>query len=202
MEKNDERRNGLESSFFRGLASELKGKQSVRATFRLTGGCIDAISIVAAQMGIKQKSLFDHLTEDIAVLESIARKIKNIRFKHPNRIQKTYVVSRRSLSYLDEISRMFNTPRDALIEYSIQKLLPLIEKERKKHEKRKELMMKIKKHFSQGEKILSEIREQLGNDDPVTHQYEMMMSGYEDAKYNMASFIERSKNIEKFDFDK
>ena len=61
--------------------SELKARQSVRATFRLSEGCIDAISIVATQLGIKQKSLFDHLAEDIDSLKSIAREIKQIKIK-------------------------------------------------------------------------------------------------------------------------
>ncbi|MEK6194066.1 MAG: hypothetical protein N2F24_07555, partial [Deltaproteobacteria bacterium] len=48
--------------------SDLRGRQSVRATFKLTEACIGAISIVAAHLGIKQKSLFDHLVEDISTL--------------------------------------------------------------------------------------------------------------------------------------
>ena len=60
----------------RTFASDLRGRQSVRATFKLTEGCIDAISIVAAHLGIKQKSLFDHLVEDNSSLSSIAVKFK------------------------------------------------------------------------------------------------------------------------------
>ena len=52
---------------------ELKGRQSVRATFRLSERAIDAISIVAVHLGIKQKSLFDHLMEDISSMNLIAR---------------------------------------------------------------------------------------------------------------------------------
>lgn len=180
------------------LASTLKGKQSVRATFRLTGGCIDAISIVAAQLGIKQKSLFDHLAEDIQNLELIAREIKNKQLKKQNRIQKTFVISRRSLSSLDEISKLFNAPRDALVEYSIQRLLPIIDKERKKHEKRKEFFVKIKQHFKEGEKILNDISNQLGDDDPIINKFALVMSAYETAKTNMEAFIDRSKGIEEF----
>ena len=43
---------------------DLRGRQSVRATFKLSSRAIDALSIVAAHLGIKQKSLFDHLIED------------------------------------------------------------------------------------------------------------------------------------------
>jgi endonuclease/exonuclease/phosphatase family metal-dependent hydrolase len=42
-------------------SSDLRGRQSVRATFKLSVRAIDALSIVAAHLGIKQKSLFDHL---------------------------------------------------------------------------------------------------------------------------------------------
>ena len=201
MGNDDEKK--LAAGFFLPLAStsELKGKQSVRATFRLTEGCIEAISIVANQMGIKQKSLFDHLAEDIQSLESIADKIKNTRLKKLNRIQKTFVLSRRSLSSLDQISKVFNAPRDVLVEYSIQRLLPIINKEREKHEKRKEFIAKINRHYKEGEKILNGIRQQLGDDDPIINKFEMVMSSYETAKANIEAFIDRSKSIEGFDYD-
>ncbi len=195
--RNDDKKKST-TGFSLPLASTLKGKQSVRATFRLTGGCIDAISIVAAQLGIKQKSLFDHLAEDIQNLELIAREIKNKQLKKRNRIQKTFVISRRSLSSLDEISKLFNAPRDALVEYSIQRLLPIIDKERKKHEKRKEFFVKIKQHFKEGEKILNDISNQLGDDDPIINKFALVMSAYETAKTNMEAFIDRSKSIEEF----
>ena len=50
-----------DASLPRTFTSDLRGRQSVRATFKLSEGCIEAISIVAAHLGIKQKSLFDHL---------------------------------------------------------------------------------------------------------------------------------------------
>jgi hypothetical protein len=156
---------------------------------------------VANQMGIKQKSLFDHLAEDIKILESIAHKIKNATFNQHNRIQKTFVNSRRSLSSFDEISTSFNAPRDALVELSIQRLLPIIERERKKHEKRKDFLTKIKRHYKEGEKILNGIRKQLGDDDPIINKFEMVMSSYESAKSNIEAFIDRSRGIEKFDSD-
>jgi len=183
------------------FTSDLKSRQSVRATFRLTQGCIEAISIIANQMGIKQKSLFDHMAEDIEGLKSIAREIKHIKIKKEGRIQKTFVVSRKSLASLDEIADMFDASRDILVEYSIQRLLPIISKERTKHEKRKEFLTRIKKHFQQGEKILHDIRKQLGDDDPIINKFVLLMSSYEHIKDHMESFIDRSKDIETFDAD-
>ena len=201
MEKNGEKKQTKEISLLRAVTSGLKGKQSVRATFRLSGGCIEAISIVANQMGIKQKSLFDHLAEDLKTLELIAHEIKNTAINPYNRVQKTFVISKRSLSSLDEISKIFNAPRDVLVELSIKRLLPIINRERKKHEKRKEFLAKINRHYKEGEKILSGIRKQLGDDDPIITKFEMVMSSYETAKSNIEAFIDRSKGIEEFDSD-
>ena len=53
----------------------LKGKQSVRTSFKLSEACIQAISIVATQLGIKHRSLFDYLVEDAGSLEALANEI-------------------------------------------------------------------------------------------------------------------------------
>ena len=59
MKKNKE--NQFDTSFHISNSSglDLRGRQSVRATFRLSEPCINAISILSAQLGIKQKSVFD-----------------------------------------------------------------------------------------------------------------------------------------------
>ena len=201
MSKENDKKQKEKISLTSAFASDLKSRQSVRASFRLTQGCIEAISILANQMGIKQKSLFDHLAEDMESLKSIAHELKQVKIKKQGRIQKTFVISRKSLSSLDEISNMFNASRDGLVEYSIQRLLPIISKERTKHEIRKEFFAKIKKHFQQGEKMLNDIRKKLGDDDPIVNKFNMVMSSYETVKDNMESFIDRSKGIEKFDAD-
>ncbi|UCD89118.1 MAG: hypothetical protein JSW04_11855 [Desulfobacterales bacterium] len=177
---------------------DLRGKQSVRATFKLTEGCIDAISIVATHLGIKQKSLFDHLVEDARSLNSIAREIQNLKLRSHGRIQKTFVISRRSLTSLDSVSKHFNAPRDALVEYSVQRLLPIIAKEREKHEKRKEIFGELAKHFKKGEHLLKEAKDLLGVDDPIYYKIKTIMTGYENAVINIESFIEKGKIIESF----
>ncbi len=42
-------------------SKDLRGRQSVRATFKLSARAIEALSIVAVHLGIKQKSLFDQV---------------------------------------------------------------------------------------------------------------------------------------------
>jgi len=61
MKKTDEEQLDTSKLVSKTSALDLKGRQSVRATFRLSEDCINAISILSAQLGIKQKSVFDHL---------------------------------------------------------------------------------------------------------------------------------------------
>jgi hypothetical protein len=181
---------------------DLRGRQSVRATFRLSEACIDAINVLSTQLGIKQKSVFDHLMEDAQVLKDMARELANIELdRHGNRIQKTFVISRRSLSFLDSISDEFDAPRDALVEYSVRRLLPIIAKERRRHEKRKELLTEISSHFAEGEKLLSKADEMLGADDPIVNKLETAISVYKNALCEIANFIERGKIIEEFQLE-
>ena len=177
---------------------DLRGRQSVRATFRLSEACIDAISILSAQLGIKQKSVFDHLMEDVQILKNMALELKNVEFDRHERVQKTFVISRRSLSYLDMISSEHNAPRDALVEHSVRRLLPIIAKERKKHEKRKKLLAEIADHFEKGESLLSKAEDMLGTDDPIVIRLQTSMSVSKHTLDDIVSFIERGKIIEKF----
>ncbi len=65
MKKNKEKQWDIEFSLSNTSAMDLRGRQSVRATFRLSEACINAITILSAQLGIKQKSVFDHLWEKL-----------------------------------------------------------------------------------------------------------------------------------------
>jgi len=198
MKKSKYNQKDIDISLPRPTTLDLRGRQSVRATFRLSEACIDAISILSAQLGIKQKSIFDHLMENAQVLKNMARELENTEFDRHERIQKTFVISRRSLSFLDMISSEHNAPRDALVEYSVRRLLPIIAKERIKHEKRKDLLAEISNHFAKGERLLAKADEMLGSDDPIVHKLQTAMSVYKNAFGDIANFIERGKMIEKF----
>jgi len=179
-------------------SADLRGRQSVRATFKLSPRAIDVLSIVATHLGIKQKSLFDHLIEDVKSLNVIANEIEDEAFGALERIQKTFVVSRRTLSCLEETSRQFNAPRDALVEYSIQRLLPVIAKERERHSKRKEILNDINAHLEQGLKILQKARSLLGEEDPVYTRFESAMHGLVNAQAHIEDYVKRGSVIEDF----
>ena len=177
---------------------DLRGRQSVRATFKLSARAIDAMSIVSVHLGIKQKSLFDHLIEDSRSLSQIAREIESEKFRTPDRIQKTFVISRRTLSSLDEISKRFRAPRDALVEFSIQRLLPVIEQERERHHRRKKILEDLHGHLADGLKLLNKSKSLLGENDPVFIKLASAVKAMVDAEANVKAFVEKGEIIEEF----
>ena len=170
----------------------------MRATFKLTVRAIDALSIVSVHLGIKQKSLFDHLIDDMASLSAIGRSLEADRFRRLERVQKTYVISRRTLNSLERASRELNAPRDALVEYSIQRLMPVIERERRRHHRRKKMLAHIRRFVQDGRQILRQSAEDLGDEDPVFARFAGAMDGLENALENITAFIERGSGIEDF----
>lgn len=179
-------------------SSDLRGKQSVRATFRLTARAIEAISVVAVHMGIKQKSLFEHLMEDAQTLSQVARQVQEEAFQPRERVQKTYVLSRRTLKILQEACEAFDTPRDALVEYSIQRLLPVIEEERKRHRRRKAVLEDISAHVRQGKTVLAKIEAALGDDDPLYHGYRQALRSLQQAEKEIIAYIDKGDIIEAY----
>lgn len=177
---------------------DLRGRQSVRATFRLTSKAIEAMSAVSIHLGIKQKSIFDHLVEDIRALEFIAREVQEGMSDLPSRVQKTYVLSRRTLDSLERAARNYQASRDALVEYSIQRLMPVISKEKEKHRMRKELLERVNLFLASGEQILKDGREALGEEDPVFDVFERAMAHLVSARENITEFIDKGKIIERF----
>ena len=182
----------------RSLSSDLRGRQSVRATFKLTVQAIDALSIVSVHLGIKQKSLFDHLIDDMDSLNAIGRSLETDRFRRLERVQKTYVISRRTLSSLERASRELNAPRDALVEYSIQRLMPVIDRERRRHHRRKKMLARIEGYVQEGRHILELSAHDLGDEDPVFARFRGAMDGLENALAGITAFIERGSGIEDF----
>ena len=196
MDSKDRPYGGGDGSLPLPSSSELRGRQSVRATFRLTEQAINTVSIVASHLGIKQKSLFDHLIEDTRSLHLIARRIRTRHFEKTGRIQKTYVLSRKTIARLSEAAMKFDAPRDALVEYSIQRLLPIIAEEREKHEKRKTVLSELTDFLDSGERLLRKAHTLLGEEDPVCGKLEAAVSACRNARKDVQAFVDKGRVIE------
>ena len=201
MVENIEKKGLAETGLPQAHAFGLIGRQSVRATFRLTEATIDAIQVVASQLGIKQKSLFDHLVEDADLLETIAREANKFEWGKPQLIQKTFVISRRSLVSLDTIARDFEMPRDILVEISVRRLLPLIKREQEKHLRRKQLLKSIEANYASVKRLANRVNARLGKTDPLSKELATAIAVYSSAIERMAAYVEKGKSIEKFDLE-
>ena len=181
-------------------ALDLRGRQSVRATFKLSPSAIEALSIVAAQLSIKQKSIFDHLTADAQSLMLIAREIDKVSLKDLERVQKTFVISRNALKSLEKASKRANASRDALVEMSIQRLMPIISRERQKHNIRKRILDDIQNLLDEGIALLAKVETDLGNDDPTTINFKSAIKALSSAQSEISAFVNRGEKIENFEF--
>lgn len=177
--------------------ADLRGHQSVRTTFKLSERSIEALSILAGQLGIKQKSLFDHLVEDTQVLKTIAKEFQEFGSR-TQRVAKTYVVSRKSLDNLEEISAKYGTPRDALVEFSIERILPLLAEEKKKHRKRKALLQDLSTYLEEGLSMLAMTERELGRDDPAFVELVHLVQAVSKCSDNIHRVVRKGSKIEEF----
>ena len=69
----------------------------------------------------------------------------------------------------------YDTPRDALVEYSIERILPLLAREKEKHQRRKLLLRDLHEYLQSGARLLQQAEEDLGQDDPVFQEMLNMM---------------------------
>lgn len=197
MEKNKKETAGTSASEL--SAEGLRGKQSVRATFRLPNHIIELLGVVAAQLGLKQKSLFDQLIDDEQSLIRIANKATGYTGDKKEHRQKTFVISRRSLQVLDMVAQKKHIPRDILVEYSIQRLVPIVCSEQEKHEKRKLVFMDLKKYLHEGRRMLHKTQQLLGEDDGVAKMLQQIVELCEEKVNDMQGIVERGQRMEKYE---
>jgi hypothetical protein len=163
---------------------DLKMKQSVRTTFKLPEEVINLLSIIAGQLGIKQKSLLDQLTEDSNLLLKLAKEVDQKNRGDDTRQPKTFVISRSSLQSINDVAKKQKVPRDILVEMSINRLLPIIEGELKRHTKRKQIIEEMKQFAKQEETLRDKAKTVLGEDDDL---YKMIDSQVRLAKKNITT---------------
>lgn len=177
----------------------LKGKQSVRTSFKLSPACIHAINIVATQLGIKHRSLFDYLVEDTESLQAVAAGIASEARATAKGVQKSFIVSRESLRTIDDLCRNLKISRDTLIELSVRRLLPIIEKEIENHRRRKALFELVRTHHQDSRKVLDRIKESVGKEDPIYRAYQNTVSTCRQVMTQVSDIISKGKVLEGFD---
>ena len=179
-------------------SADLRGRQSVRTTFKLTPRSIDALSLLAGQLGIKQKSIFDHLVDDTKALQALARDLENRAELDQERVPKTYVISRKTLENLDQVSKRYQAPRDALVEFCIERIMPLIKEEKEKHLNRQKLQTKLDQFLALSRELLEDADRELDRDDPVFEQVYQMARAAQSGHDEINQIIEKGARLEEY----
>lgn len=162
---------GLELS-----VQKLMGKQSVRATFRLSDQMIDLLKVGAAHLEVKQKSLIDELVQNRETLDRVASVSQGMLQKEAERRQKTFVLSRSALDLLDDISDKYDLSRDHLVELCIGRLIPFVDAEQEKHKKRRQLIKDVDRYLEEGKKLLDKADTMLDRDDQFRVKFEKIVN--------------------------
>jgi hypothetical protein len=127
----------------------------------------------------------------------IAREFEDFQ-GHPPRVAKTYVISRKTLDNLEKVSSQYNTPRDALVEFSIERIIPLLTREKEKHKHRKALLEDIETYLEHGVELFKKAEESLGAGDPVVLALVNMLNGVQGCRDHMHDCVEKGNKIEDF----
>lgn len=181
---------GLELSF-----QQLLGKQSVRATFRLSDQMIDLLKVAAAHLEVKQKSLIDELVQNRETLDRVASESQAMQQKEDERRQKTFVLSRNALELLDDISDKYNLSRDYLVELCIGRLIPFVDAEQEKHKKRRQLIKDVDRYLEEGKKLQKKADTMLDRDDQFRVKFEKIVSYTERNVGELRKFVKDKQTL-------
>ena len=176
--------------------NNLRGKQSVRVTFQLVPEAIDLLTVMATQLGLKQKTLFDQLMKHHEMMATLAEHDFNQQQGQEKRRQKTFVLSQETVETLNHLADQYHAPRNVLVEMSIRRLLPILALEQQKHEKRKILLGALSEYLQQEKKLGQYAEDILGQDDPVVQEMAKASQAWQQSYEKIMEIIEKGKEME------
>ena len=176
-------------------AKQLRGKQSVRATFRLSDQMIDLLRVAANHLEVQQKSLIDELVQNRETLDRVANEAQEIVKEPTERRQKTFVLSRNALNLLDDISDKHELSRDQLVELCISRLIPFVDAEQEKHEQRRLLIKEVNQFLENGKSLLDKADTLLGADDRFRVMLEKIVDYTERNIDELREFVKEKQTL-------
>lgn len=186
---------GEEGDLFEINASQLRGKQSVRATFRVSDQMIDLLKVAANHLEVQQKSLIDELVQNRETLDRMASESQNPEPQLADRRQKTFVLSRNTLTLLDDISERYDLSRDVLVELCISRLIPFVDQEQHKHTQRRQLLKDADQYLEKGRAIVQRAEEMLGPDDRFRVKLEEIVGDTERHMDQLRRLVKEKKSL-------
>lgn len=176
-------------------AKQLRGKQSVRATFRLSYQLIDLLRVAANHLEVQQKSLIDELVQNRETLDRVANEAQEVLQESTARRQKTFVLSRNALTLLDDISDKHDLSRDQLVELCISRLIPFVDAEQEKHEQWRLLIKEVNQFLENGKTLLEKADTLLGTDDRFRVKLEKIVNYTERNIEELREYVKEKQTL-------
>ena len=144
---------------------KLRAKQSVRTTFKLPEKTINLLKVSAKHLGIKQKTLLDQLLEDEKALKLLTNDAVTHSRNDSDCRPKTFVLSKKALDQIEDVSCSYEVPRDFLVELSVSRLASYVDSLAETHDKRRTLMKELDRYGEQLEELSVKANSILKEDD-------------------------------------
>jgi hypothetical protein len=156
--------------------NQLKGMQSVRTTFRLSGQGEKIFEELVKGMKITMKEWFDAMLHIVRTLELTHTLVESAaaRAKNPaSGIRKTWVISREALSSIKSIADENKVSRDALVESLIFLMDDILRQARQKRPENLKKALELVRDFQgKADDVHSQLLDLLGDEDPVSRFYD------------------------------
>jgi hypothetical protein len=153
---------------------ELKKRQSVRTTFKLSEKSIKLLKLSAKHLGIKQKTLLNQLLEDETILNILAQEAQTHYRNNDACRPKTFVLSRKALDLIEVMLDQHDIPRDILVELSIARLASYIKSLSEKHDHRRLILKEIETYQRLLEGVSNKAKKTFKQDDPFRIKLERL----------------------------
>jgi hypothetical protein len=102
---------------------------------------------------------------------------------------------------LDAVTKHIPVSKDDLIERSIQRLLPILEKERIRQQRRASVLTRIVDHFKQGKALAKDVQANVGKDDTIYQSLASIMEAYEKTVADIQKLVNKGKRVSEFPLD-
>lgn len=156
--------------------SRLTRRESKRTTFKLSKKALGDLDWMGETYKVSIKEVFDAICANDNIVDVVVDFIKERDEKNPKQqIRKTFVISNKSLSFLNRKSNEEKITRDSLVEYLIlyNKLVfeKILKDEKKNEEKALELISEFR---SAAEKVQKQLAVLLSEDNPIISRFDMI----------------------------
>jgi hypothetical protein len=160
---------------------DLSDRESVRTTFRFTKEANEALGLLSDRHGVPMKDVL-HFALDVlhSALKQVLNDDKKLKIKKDNEetIRRTVVITKKTLIYLNKLSKQYNVSRDDLINKAIifTKGYTYFADE-STIEVYREAFDLIDKFYLEAQGVESKLKELLGDDNLIVSEMELAVSG-------------------------